>query len=238
MSAQAIDYAAMLANMEAKKAALEAAIASLRAALAMGALGSSSSSDEGATVSLGSMMYGGDVPNGAFLGKSIPEAARLYLEIIKKKQTSREIAEALQKGGVESTSKNFIGMIGPVLERARRNANPVIVKVGNQWGLSSWYPKGILNATAPPAAKRKAVKKRKKAAEAKAAATEPASVAGKASDRAVAFMSSKPGTAFAVADVGAHIGMGTKGARLVLGKLAKAGKIEKSGVDLYRVQRS
>src|SRR5271166_4055386 len=103
MSTQTIDYGAILANMEAKKAALEAAIASLRAALAMGALGASGDLPEGiAAASVSAALYGGDVPNGAFLGKSIPDAAKLYLEIVKKKQTSREIAEALQKGGIES----------------------------------------------------------------------------------------------------------------------------------------
>lgn len=246
MSTSTIDYAAILANMEAKRAALEAAIASLRAAIAMGALGASGDVPEGLAASVPSTMYGGDIPTGAFLGRSIPDAAKLYLEIIKKKQTSREIAEALQKGGIESTSKNFIGMVGAVLDRARKNVNPAIVKVGNQWGLSSWYPKGILNATAAPAAKRKAGKKRKKTGETELAAASSAETAGagetgkapgRASDRAVEFLRSKPGAEFPVAVVGTHIGMGTKGARLVLGKLAKAGKIEKSGHDVYRFAR-
>src|ERR1700747_306325 len=99
MGMELLDYAAILADLEAKKSALEQAIASFRQAMASGALGQMT--EGGIVPSLGTSFSGGEVPAGAFLGKSIPEAAKLYLEIVKKKQTTREIAEALQKGGME-----------------------------------------------------------------------------------------------------------------------------------------
>src|SRR5579864_1861905 len=107
--AETIDYAAFLADLEAKKASLEQAIIAVRSAIAMGAAGqpgdvSGISSTSSPSVS---SLHNGEVPAGAFLGKSIPDAAKLYLEIVKKKQTSKEIADGLKRGGIESASKNF-----------------------------------------------------------------------------------------------------------------------------------
>jgi hypothetical protein len=161
MSMEPVDYTAILADLEAKKAALEHTITSFRQAMAMGALGQmATESGVVPSVSVPSIT-GGEVPAGAFHGKSIPEATQLYLEIVKKKQTGREIAEALQKGGMESTSKNFVEVVGNGLNRARRLGNSGLVKLGAHWGLASWYPKGIVTAATEP---KKAKKKNRKAA--------------------------------------------------------------------------
>jgi len=162
MSTQSLDYGAIIADLEAKKAAIEATIASLRSAMAMGTLGAGGDVPmNGAPTS--ASIYGNEVPAGAFLGKSIPEAARIYLEIVKKKQTSREIALALKKGGMETSSGNFIGIVHAVLDRSRKSPNAAIVKLGTQWGLAGWYPKGILtNAAAAASPSKKKTKKAKK----------------------------------------------------------------------------
>jgi hypothetical protein len=102
MSAEKIDYAHVLADMEARRTALDAAIASMRAFLS-GQLGDAAMAT---STTSPSVPGNGEVPAGAFLGKSIPEAAKLYLQIVKRKATSRDIAEALRRGGMESTSGN------------------------------------------------------------------------------------------------------------------------------------
>src|SRR5258707_1697319 len=100
------DYAAILADMEAKKVALETAIAGLRAALATGALGvavgDSLQFKDSVAVSLssppsaGAAPSGGSIalPRGAFLGKTATDAIKLYLSSARRKQTNNEIAQA------------------------------------------------------------------------------------------------------------------------------------------------
>jgi hypothetical protein len=239
MGNEQMDYAAILADLEAKRNALEATIASFRQALALGALGQAgdvSMSSNGSGSLSGSV--GNEVPAGAFLGKSIPEAAKLYLAVVKKKQTSKEIAEALKRGGMESTSKNFVGIVHAVMARARK-ANTGIVKLDRSyWGLADWYHPGLRSTIVPE--KRTARKKARKKKEPKAlpsASAAPAPPAkGKANERALAYLQGKPHAEHSLAEVGAHLGMGVQGARLVLGKLVKAGKVRMTAPGMYTVE--
>ena len=100
MGMEQLDYSVVLADMEAKRAALDAAIASIKMYL-VGQPGSTSSASSSTSIPTG------EIPAGAFLGKSIPDAATLYLKIMKRKATTREIADGLKRGGMESTSANF-----------------------------------------------------------------------------------------------------------------------------------
>jgi hypothetical protein len=245
MSTEQLDYTAILADLEAKKTALEQTIASFRAAMAAGALGQVGDAGSGIMASLGASVFGGEVPTGAFLRKSIPEAARLYLEIVKKKQTSREIAEGLRKGGMESTSKNFFGMVHAVLDRARKAPNSPFVKIGSQWALAGWFPKGIVAAGSQGRATKKKVRRDAKSARAKVAPRAEAALPSpaqaelvaapreKANERALAFILTKPQGEHSLIEVAQHLGMGVKGARLILGKLVKNGKIRMSAPSTY-----
>ena len=165
MAAESIDYTPTIADLERKKAEIERTIAHLRQLMAMGSL--AQDGEGGAVSSTVSSFMGGEVPTGAFLGKSIIEATKLYLEIVKKKQTAKEIMDGLIKGGMESNSKSFLKTVHAALTRARQSPNPPFVKVGMQWGLTPWFPKGI--STGGPA--KKARKKTIKSAAKKAALT-------------------------------------------------------------------
>ncbi len=240
MGIEQMDYAAILADLEAKRAALDATIASFRNALAHGALGQAGDVPPATNGTAPSTylpsMTGGEVPAGAFLGKSIPDAAKLYLEIVKKKQTSKEIAEALQKGGMESTSKNFQQMVHAILDRARK-ANFGIVKLDrSHWGLAGWYPAGLsrTNVKLPKRTGRKKARKGKSAVQEAAHAALPAGKK-KANERALEYLRSKPQTEHSLDEIGQHLGMGVKGARLILGKLVKAGKARMSAPGMYTV---
>jgi hypothetical protein len=138
MSAEKIDYAHVLADMEARRTALDAAIASMRAFLS-GQLGDAAMVGPSAS----SVPTNGEVPAGAFLGKSIPDAAKLFLQIVKRKATSRDIAEALRRGGMESTSNNFQGIVHAVLDRARKSGGDLVKLDRSHWGLADWYPAGV-----------------------------------------------------------------------------------------------
>jgi hypothetical protein len=52
---------------------------------------------------------------------------------------------------------------------------------------------------------------------------------GKANERAFEYLRSKPEAEHSLEEIATHIGMGVKGARLILGKLRKAGRIRMSG---------
>jgi len=248
MSTQPIDYAAILNDLEAKKVALEAAIASVRAALAVGLLGPTGEgvSVLGAGVSGSMAMFGGEVPAGAFLGKTIPDAAKFYLEIVKKKQTSKEIAEALLKGGMESASKNFPSIVHAILDRACKGKNPGLVKLGTQWGLASWYRNFVPGTAAKPGKKKlqkKAAKKNTVAKPMAVKAEQPTVIAqpvptteqkGMTGKRIVNVMTTKSGTEFTLRQVAEETGLGLQKVNLAMANLVRSRKAEKTSSGKYR----
>ena len=106
--------------VEAKIAALQAVLASLKSAVALGAFGAAgegldlSSAGQAGNGELGQPI---DLPDGAFLGKSVPACVKLYLSAARKKKTIKEIASALRDGGVESTAGNFESVVTTALGR-------------------------------------------------------------------------------------------------------------------------
>lgn len=247
MGIEPLDYAAILADLEAKRAALEATIASLRSAISLGALGQvgdlaplGSGQGQGPTLLLGMSGIGvGEVPAGAFHGKSIPEAAKLYLEIVKRKQTSKEIGEALRKGGMESTSKNFQQMVHSVLDRARK-ANTGIVKLDrSHWGLAGWYPASLrVGAGQEKRARKNKTRRgkgRNKSAETSDSGQPLALKPGKTQDRVLEFLGRTPASEYSAGDIASNLGIGQRGARLMLGRLRKAGKVSMSAPGMYRI---
>ena len=140
MSAENIDLGEVIALLESKRAAIDTAIASLKALTNSGALGPS----EGTSyINLAANVVNpstssGEVPDGVFHGKTLPAGIKLYLSLMNKKQTVREISDGLKKGGMESTSKWFDKIIYATLGRLRKSGE--IVKIEGNWGLPEWYP--------------------------------------------------------------------------------------------------
>lgn len=232
MSSGPIDYATLLATWEAQRAALDQMIASLRAAISAGVLGQVGDIPPSTTGMSGGVFQvansTGEIPAGAFFGKSIPDAAKLYLEIVKKKQTTREIADGLQKGGMESNSRNFAQMVHSVLDRARKNTGIILKLDRSHWGLPAWYPAGIGRAPVVTPQKRK--NGTKKPRKAKTPQGE------KAIDRALEFIQAHRGTEHSLESIAAHVGMGVKGTRLTLGHLVKNGKIRLTAPGTYTAE--
>lgn len=251
MSTQPFDYSAIVADLEAKKAAIEATLASLRSAMALGALGQSGDSPAIPGSASSVSAYGGDIPDGAFLNKGIPEATKFYLEIVKKKQTSSEIAAALRKGGMESTSSDFVGVVKAGLNRARKIPSSPLLKLGAHWGLKSWYSKGLISGIGLPAKKaKKKQRKPAKTAESKAKETatvqqpkpEPAKPGvvlpmGGAKDKVVEMLALNPHLEFTAKDIAKQLGQEVRNVYLILGNLGRARKIEKTPSGAYRAPR-
>jgi hypothetical protein len=132
-----LDYESILAGMEAERAALDTAIAGLRAYLNKGT--TDPLSGPGGPTVLAKPIDPSMIRDDAFFGLSIGEAAKKYLTLVKRKQSVREIAEALERGGLPHTSSNFVNTVGTMLNRAAIN-DAELVRVGRgEWGLSGWY---------------------------------------------------------------------------------------------------
>ena len=69
-----------------------------------------------------------DVASGSFAGLTLTEAAQRYLEMAKEPQSTAEIADALERGGYPTESRNFRNTVRSVLDRHAKTVG-VIVKV-------------------------------------------------------------------------------------------------------------
>lgn len=156
-----IDYPAMLADMESKRDSLIASIANLRAFLGLPAQGDG---DTPSPIQSQSSVVASDLPKGALLNKSIPEAIKLFLKSVAAKRTTREITEALEAHGVESLSSNFSGIVFTALKRLKQSKE--VLQFEDGWGLAEFYPAHIRTAMTegPP---NKTVKKKKSHAKSK-----------------------------------------------------------------------
>jgi hypothetical protein len=181
-------------------------------------------------------LHGGDVPIGAFLGKSIPEAAQLCLQIVKRKLTSREIAEYLKKGGIESSSKNFPLQVHSILSRAVKSSSTTkLLKLDRSyWGLVDWYPAGM-RSSSPATEKRANGKKRgPKPKNQKSKTAKPKTTEG-TQDRILQELNSHPGTEFVPAELAKSLGMRVQTVHFLLGKLAFKKQAERTQDGKYRV---
>jgi hypothetical protein len=237
MAQETFDYSAMLADARAKRAALDAFIASLENAQAMGALGQSSGSSAGMST-LQASHSAVELPLGALMNKSVSNAIKLYLAACKKKLTSREIAIALKEGGVESTSKNFDIIVNNTLRNLKKAG--VVLQFRDGWGLAELYPEGIRSRlaqqeTVSKKTGRKAGKSLRKAKAHKAAVAAPGKEKGKITAAGIeAILKGDKAKFFSMTEIAAKLGSGTAGMQLTLGKMLKAERAEKDAIGRYR----
>jgi hypothetical protein len=163
MASEKFDFAEFLAHLEAKRAALDALIDSYRAALSVGALGPVGDVDLSAVsggAGIGSKPSGPvDLPQGALLGKSIPEGIKLILAAARRKVPIKEITAALREGGIESTSRFFENTVSTALHRLKTSGQ--VLKFNDGWALAEFYPENLRNRLAAAQAEQKTPKKPK-----------------------------------------------------------------------------
>jgi hypothetical protein len=243
MSAEDMDLGAVITSLRNKRASLDSAITALEALVSSGAASSDGTSFSTGVSFTGS--GGGEVPDGAFHGLSMPAAIKMYLEMIRSKKTAREIGDGLKKGGLESTAKFFEKIVYSTLDRLRKSGD--VVKIGNAWGLPNWFP-ALMRAGAKTgkASKVGKVGRPRKSSKRKDASDGPKLLA--ASTAKTPALKSEPSTSdmidwFLRDNPGPHspeeIQAATKipnlnVARMVLGTMVKKGKIKKSEDGNYR----
>lgn len=156
---QAPDWALVLSGMEAKAAAWLSAAKSLRAALAAETGGQVA--EERSIVTPDQRV---SIPRGAFHRKTATEAIKIYLEAAGRKQTNKEIAQALKDGGLESTG-SFDNYVTHGLFRLKKEG--AVLRFDDGWGLAEWYSESLRNRVAPekPQRKNRSKPKSKKASE-------------------------------------------------------------------------
>ncbi len=230
-----VDYAQIIADLEAKRNALDATITAFRTAQALGALGlgvSDAMGGMGDSVSA-VMLPSGDVPVGAFLGKSIPEAAKLCLQIVKRKLTSREIAEYLKKGGIESAAKNFSALVHSILIRASRAGNGIVKLDRSYWALAEWYPASMRTAGTTERRPYKRRKGRQRKSESTGEPKQKASAPGAVS-RITQVLRSKAGAEFSAEEIATPANLSLRVTRLMLGRLMASKAAERTPTGKYR----
>lgn len=127
-----VNYEAVLADLKARRASLDQAIAAIEPLVGISPQsggGVSTSQDEQATIRQDS-----------FFGMSIPDATKKYLLMSKKPKSTQEIADALLSGGMTSMSDNFSNSVGSVLNRQDKSGGEIVRVSRGMWGLAEWYP--------------------------------------------------------------------------------------------------
>jgi hypothetical protein len=254
MSSQIVDYAAMLADLEAKKAVIESTISAIKAAMAAGALGiavgDASKVKDAVAMSISSQPFDGDIPSGLFTGKSIPEAAKLYLSMVNRKQTTKEIAAALEEGGLHTTADNFAPTVEAGLNRASKKSGE-IVRVKGQWALAAWY-KGMRVGPQEAARPKKKGKRKAKAATKKVTKSAPEPTVAEAPRPAMpsrnsgsggpqfqveSYFNSHPGEEFSAAELASTLSIRIQTVAVACAKLVKAGRLERAASGKFRTAK-
>jgi DNA-directed RNA polymerase delta subunit len=120
-----VDYDAVLADLQAKRDQIDAAIAAIN--LIRGGVASATSPS--------AAMSQRGIPANAFFTMGIGEAARKYLEMVKGKQTVGQITKALEQGGMPPLKVNTVY----AALRRREAINKDIIRLGEEWGLREWF---------------------------------------------------------------------------------------------------
>lgn len=127
-----VDYEAVLADLEAKRAALDSAIAAIKQILGR------ESGSLPVPVSSNRSVEPQEIPRTAFHGFNLPGAIKAYLGMVKRKQSTKEILDALQRGGFMTTAKSHYSNTYTGLVRLEKSGQ--VARVGDDWGLAEWYP--------------------------------------------------------------------------------------------------
>ena len=153
-----IDYQAVLADLRARRRQLDAAIASIETILGSGAstvdladdeeASAASETNQGSTppATRRPVGAGAGIQNDTFFGLSTAAAIRKYLNLMKRPQTPKNIADALQAGGQIHAVDEKSAYVNTysALRKGLARGETVQIKNGD-WGLAEWYankPKG------------------------------------------------------------------------------------------------
>lgn len=126
-------YAAVLADLLAKKDQIDQAIKAIELVRGSGSQTTLSSPS-------GAAFAGGIDSPGAYLGLSIVEATKKLLQSKRKQMNNTEVLAALKTGGMVLNSADPLNTIGAVLTRRYKDVGDIVKVDRGTWGLKEWYP--------------------------------------------------------------------------------------------------
>jgi hypothetical protein len=146
-----IDYNAVLADLEAKRAQIDSAIAVIRALIGGGITDTPSiAADDGASPgTIASTAFRPTptltgIQSDTFFRLSTSQAIRKYLGMVKRPQTPKAIADALHSGG-QVHAADPQRAYNNVFTALGRSPEDFVKTRNGEWGLAEWYsnkPKG------------------------------------------------------------------------------------------------
>lgn len=228
-----------LATVEARIAALQQLRESYIAAVSVGAFGQAGDIDLW-SLSNGARGSSYELPTGALLGKSVPQAIKLYLGAVRKKQTASEIMNALKKGGVESTAANFLNNVTSSLHRLKAAGDVLQFKDG--WALAEFYPESLRARITKDAEPKRKPRKARRGSRTKAAAEVKTDKSSRAvhngpglSERVISYLQTRGREFTQVQELVAQLKVAAPVLNLTLGRLVKQEKLEKNQTGQYRL---
>jgi hypothetical protein len=129
MGSDPINYEAVLADIDAKIAQLEAAKQAIRLVAGMGP-------SNGAAPQPGLQTSATTISHDTFLGMSIPEATKKLLAMTRRRLSTPEVIKSLVQGGVPEPAYNTAYA---VLSRRQKHVGDII-NINGEWGLKEWSP--------------------------------------------------------------------------------------------------
>lgn len=139
-----IDYQAVLADLEAKREQLDAAIAGIRVMLGVSE-SDAAGAGEPAKTSGGTKASGVVAANGTvvatdtFFGLSTSQAVRKFLSMTKRPQAPRAIADALHHGGQVHAVDQKTAYTNVYTALKRGKDSDFSQTRNGEWGLAEWY---------------------------------------------------------------------------------------------------
>jgi hypothetical protein len=127
-----VDYQAVLEDLRARRASLDAAIEALEQL--------AGTPNGGTTGTVSASPSAGSLRSDTFFGMGIGDAAVKYLGIVKAPKNIAQIMSALEQGGLTHTSKNFYSTVFTALARRAENEADITRVKRGEWGLTAWYP--------------------------------------------------------------------------------------------------
>ena len=142
-----IDYNAVLADLEAKRAQIDAAIAVIRSLVGSGAAEGAQAPNGGEEGGTGAANPPApnrptgqtQIQSDTFFGLSSSAAVRKFLGMMKRPQKPRAIADALRTGGQIHAVDDKVAYTNVATALRRGDGKEFVQTRNGEWGLAEWY---------------------------------------------------------------------------------------------------
>jgi hypothetical protein len=135
-----VDYSAVLADLEARKAQIESAIAVITALVKGGMPPSATPGVSVGSVPPPNPPNGVEILSDTFFGLSILDATKKFLAMRKRPSSGAEVVAALRAGGqINAQNDTFGNTLGATLSRSDAGSGSVVRVGRGKYGLREWY---------------------------------------------------------------------------------------------------